>query len=313
MAAGQGVGTFCDEPWQRSDFADPDGRRRGGCPTGRTALALPSYYVMRILMIGDIVGRGARRAVRLLVPQLRRSLGLDFVIANGENAAGGRGLTPATAAEIFAAGVDVITTGNHIWDQREAIALLDNEPRVLRPLNFPPGVPGRGHVLYRDVLVVNLTGRVFLGNYDSPYRAIDELLANPPGYALATIVDFHAEATSEKVLCGWYLDGRVSAVLGTHTHVPTCDARVLPKGTAHVSDVGMVGPLNSVLGVEPERVKAHLTTLMPARFTVAGGPVVFNSVLVQVDEASGKAVAIERIDRIVGEDAVASGEGNDDE
>ena len=252
-------------------------------------------------MIGDIVGKGARRTVRLLVPQLRRTLGLDFVIANGENAAGGRGLTPATAAEIFDAGVDVITTGNHIWDQREIIPYLDSEPRVLRPLNFPPGVPGRGHVVLRDVMVVNLTGRVFLDAYDSPFRAIDELLAALPARPPTTVVDFHAEATSEKVLFGWYLDGRVSAVLGTHTHVPTCDARVLPRGTAHVSDVGMVGPLNSVLGVEPERVKAHLTTLMPARFTVAGGPVVFNSVLVDVDDATGRAIAIERVDRIVEE------------
>ncbi|MDA8219459.1 MAG: TIGR00282 family metallophosphoesterase [Dehalococcoidales bacterium] len=265
---------------------------------------------MRILMIGDLVGRGARRAVRMLVPQIRHERRVDFVVANGENAAGGRGLTPATASEIFAAGVDVITSGNHIWDQREVIPYLDSEPRVLRPLNYPPGVPGHGHVMYRDVLVVNLSGRVFLGNFDCPFRTADRLLAELEGRPRAIVVDFHAEATSEKVLSGWYFDGRVTAVVGTHTHVPTCDTRVLPKGTAHVSDLGMVGPLNSVLGVEPERVKAHLTTLMPARFKIADGPIVFNSVLVELDETTGRAVAIERLDRIVEVDKFM--EDNDD-
>lgn len=261
-------------------------------------------------MIGDVVGRGARRAVALMVPQLRRDRGVDFVIANGENAAGGRGLTPGTAQELFDAGVDVITSGNHIWDQREIIPFLDAEPRVLRPLNFPPGVPGHGHLLHKGVLVVNLSGRVFLGNYDCPFRTVDELLARPGERPLATVVDFHAEATSEKVVFGFYLDGRVSAVLGTHTHVPTADARVLPKGTAHVSDVGMVGPLHSVLGVEVPRVVAHLRTLMPARFKVAEGPVSFNSVLVQVDEGSGLATAIERIDKVIDEKNLG-GSGDD--
>ncbi|MHB1131220.1 MAG: TIGR00282 family metallophosphoesterase [Chloroflexota bacterium] len=267
---------------------------------------------MRILMIGDIVGRGARQTVGLLVPQLRRSLGLDFVVANGENAAGGRGLTPATASELFAAGVDVITSGNHIWAQREIISYLDHETRVLRPLNYPPGVPGRGHVIYRDVLVVNLIGRVFLGNFDDPLRSIDELLASLPHCPRVVLVDFHAEATSEKVLIGWYLDGRVSGVFGTHTHVPTADGRILPKGTAHISDLGMVGPRDSVLGVAPERIAAHLTTLMPARFTLAEGPVVFNSVLVDVDEHSGRAQSIERVDRVVDiERAMAEKERDD--
>lgn len=237
--------------------------------------------------------------MRLLVPQLREEQGIDFVVANGENAAGGRGLTPATAAEIFGAGVDVITTGNHIWDQREIIPYLDSEPRVLRPLNYAPGVPGRGHVIYKDVLVINLTGRVFMGNYDSPYQGVDALLEKLRDRPPVVLVDFHAEATSEKVLIGWYLAGRVSAVVGTHTHVPTCDARVLPGGTAHVSDLGMVGPLNSVLGVEPERVKAHLTTQMPARFTLAKGPISFNSVIVDIDDTTGKALSITRYDRVV--------------
>lgn len=259
-------------------------------------------------MIGDIVGRAARRAVALLVPQLRAARGIDFVVANGENAAGGRGLTPATAAEIFDAGVDVITSGNHIWDQREIAAYLDAEPRVLRPLNYPPGVPGHGHLIHKGVLVANLSGRVFLGNFDCPFRAIDDLLARQSERPVATIVDLHAEATSEKVVFGFYLDGKVSAVFGTHTHVATADARVLPKGTAHVTDVGMVGPLNSVLGVEPGRVVSHLRTLMPARFKVADGPVVFNSVLVHVDEATGLATGVERIDKVVDEKNLGGGE-----
>ena len=162
-------------------------------------------------MVGDIVGRNARRAVRLLVPQLRQSHGIDLVIANGENAAGGRGLTPATAAEIFAGEVDVITSGNHIWDQREIIPYLDSESRVLRPLNYPPAVPGHGHVTVKGVLVVNLSGRVFIGNYDDPFRAVDDLLAKQSARPQAVVVDLHAEATSEKVVFGFYVDGRVSA------------------------------------------------------------------------------------------------------
>ena len=267
---------------------------------------------MRILMIGDVVGRGGRQAVALLLPQLRRARAIDFVVANGENAAGGRGLTPRTAAELFEAGVDVITSGNHIWNQREIVPYLENEARVLRPLNYPPGVPGHGHVIHRDVLVINLIGRVFLGNFEEPFRRVDELLAGLSYRPVVTVVDFHAEATSEKVLAGWYLDGRVSAVFGTHTHVPTCDTRVLPQGTAHVSDVGMVGPLNSVLGVEPERIRAHLTTLLPARFTLAGGPVSFNSVLVEVDEASGRAVSVERVDRVVDVEKALAGKDDDE-
>ena len=267
---------------------------------------------MRILMIGDVVGRGGRQAVALLLPRLRRERAIDFVVANGENAAGGRGLTPATANDLFQAGVDVITSGNHIWKQREIVPYLDHEPRVLRPLNYPPGVPGHGHVIYRDVLVINLIGRVFLGNFDEPFRRVDELLARLEYQPTVVVVDFHAEATSEKVLAGWYLDGRVSAVFGTHTHVPTCDHRVLPQGTAHVSDVGMVGPLNSVLGVEPERIKAHLTTLMPAHFTLAEGPISFNSVLVEVDEFRGRAVSVERLDRVVDVEKAVGGNNEDD-
>ena len=254
---------------------------------------------MRVLMVGDIVGKPGRRAVRTLVPGLRRDLGLDLVIANGENAAGGAGLTQKTAEEIFAAGVDVITSGNHVWDQKEIIPHLDGDAPILRPLNYPPAAPGHGYLEVGDALVVNLIGRVFVGSFDCPFRAIDSLLESL-GRPRVVVVDVHAEATSEKAALGWYLDGRVSAVLGTHTHVATADARVLPKGTAFVSDVGMVGPANSIIGAEPEAVLERFLTQMPRRMRVArDGPTLFNAVVVEIDDSSGKATAIERVDRQV--------------
>ena len=187
---------------------------------------------MRVLMIGDVVGRPGRRAVSALLPELRRELHLDLVVANGENAAGGHGITLDTANELLAGGVDIITSGNHIWDQREIIPHLDSTLPLLRPLNYPPGTPGRGYVRVGDVLIVNLMGRVFIGNFDCPFRAMDQLLEELSGSSKVIVVDLHAEATSEKVAMGWYLDGRVSAVVGTHTHVATADTRLLPKGTA---------------------------------------------------------------------------------
>jgi len=246
-------------------------------------------------MIGDVVGRPGRRAVGELLPPLKEELGLDLVIANGENAAAGRGLTWSTAEELFAAGVDVITSGNHIWHQKEIIPYLSEGAPILRPLNYPPGVPGRGLLIKNGVAVINLIGRTFLGEFDSPFRAIDEALAGLQEKVI--IVDMHGEATSEKLAIGWYLDGRVSAVLGTHTHVPTADARILPKGTAYITDVGMVGPLNSVIGIEVEAVLRFFLTQMPMRFEPAKGPVAFNAVLVEVDEVSGRASRICRIDR----------------
>lgn len=247
-------------------------------------------------MVGDVIGKPGRHAVKGLLPGLRRDHGLDLVIANGENAAGGFGLTPATAQELFAAGVDIITSGNHIWDQKEIIPHLDGELPILRPLNYPPAAPGRGYLIRGGVLVVNLIGRTFMGSYDCPFRTMDRLLAELTKLPAVVIVDFHAEATSEKAAMGWYLDGRVSAVLGTHTHVPTADPRLLPKGTAYVSDVGMTGPLNSIIGDDPETVLARFLTAMPTRLQVADGPVVLNSVVVDIDEASGRATAICRLD-----------------
>jgi hypothetical protein len=253
---------------------------------------------VRVLAIGDIVGKPGRRAVAALVRGLRRDLGIDIVVANGENAAAGKGITISTAKEIFEAGVDVITTGNHIWAQADIIPYLETDAPVLRPANYPEGVPGRGMTVFRGLTVINLMGRTFMYEIDDPFRAADRLLATvPPGTPV--LVDMHAEATSEKMAMGWYLDGRVSAVVGTHTHVPTADGRILPKGAAYVSDLGMCGPRDSIIGVEPEPVIRKFLTGMPARFTVAEKSrfVNFNSVLVDIDETIGKARSIERVDR----------------
>lgn len=250
-------------------------------------------------MIGDVVGRPGRRAVAHLLPELRRSLELDLVLANGENAAGGRGLTLATAEELFAAGVDVLTSGNHIWDQKEIVPYLDSEMPIVRPVNYPPGLPGHGFLIWRGTLIVNLIGRIFLGNFDCPFRAFDSLLEQIEPLPARIIVDFHAEATSEKVALGWYLDGRASAVLGTHTHVGTADTRVLPKGTAFVSDVGMVGPISSVIGMQIPTVLDRFLKQLPTAMDVASGPVMFNSVFMEIDDQTGRAREIYRLDREV--------------
>jgi metallophosphoesterase (TIGR00282 family) len=250
---------------------------------------------MRILMIGDVIGRPGRRAVRVLVPKLRQQHGIDFVIANGENASGGVGLTPETADELLQAGVDIITSGNHIWHHKEIIPYLDGDLPILRPLNYPPEVPGRGYLSRGQIAVVNLQGRVFMEAIDCPFRTIDRLLSELVDKPAVVIVDFHGEATSEKNAMGWYLNGRVSAVLGTHTHIGTIDARILPQGTAFVTDVGMVGPKNSVIGDSAESVINRFLTQMPHRLSVGKGAVIFNSVLVEVEE-SGQATGITRID-----------------
>lgn len=250
---------------------------------------------MRILMIGDVIGRPGRRAVRALVPQLRQQHNIDLVIANGENAAGGIGLTPETAEELLKSGVDVITSGNHIWHHKEIIPYLDGDLPILRPLNYPAGVPGRGYLLRGQVLVVNLQGRVFMEAIDCPFRAIDGLLSQLSNRPPIIIIDFHGEATSEKNAMGWYLDGRVSAVLGTHTHIGTIDARILPKGTAFITDVGMAGPKHSIIGDDVDAVISRFMTHMPHRLYVGKGPVILNSVLIEVAE-TGVATDISRID-----------------
>lgn len=252
---------------------------------------------MRVLMIGDVVGRPGRKALQQLVPGLCCDYSLDLVIANGENAAGGLGITPATAEEILASGVDVITTGNHVWARKEIVPYLNSATPILRPLNFPPGTPGQGYFFIKQALVINLMGRTFMGNFDCPFRAVDSLLSSPEANVPAIIVDFHAEATSEKVAMGRYLDGRVSAVLGTHTHVGTIDACILPKGTAYVTDVGMVGPMDSIIGDDAETVIHSFLTRMPHRISVGKGKIIFNAVMVDVNDITGKAVSITRLQR----------------
>jgi hypothetical protein len=244
-------------------------------------------------MIGDLIGKPGRLAVEALLPGLRREKDIDFVTANGENVAGGMGLTASTAESMFNSGVDVITSGNHIWDKREIYAQLEHEERILRPLNYgTDGVPGRGWGVFHagdgtEVAVLNFQ------EFDRLVEQASEPL--PP----IRIVDFHCELTSEKNAFGIYLDGRVSAVVGTHTHVATADERIMPKGTAYQSDVGMVGPVHSVIGFDPATVLPRFINGLPTRFEVGTGPVVFNACLIDVDRVSGRAAAVERIQRIV--------------
>jgi len=250
---------------------------------------------MLILVVGDVIGRPGRRAVHKLLPAICQQHRGELVIANAENAAGGIGVTPNTARELLEAGIHVLTSGNHIWAEKEIIPYLDGGLPILRPLNYPPGVPGRGYLLLDRVMVVNLIGRTFIGNFDCPFRAMDRLLDELKPKPPIIIVDFHAEATSEKMALGQYLDGRVSAVLGTHTHVGTIDAQLLPRGTAYVTDIGMTGPVDSIIGDDIEAVTRRFLTMIPHRLSVGKGKVVFNAVLVRVDETSGRAVSINRI------------------
>jgi metallophosphoesterase (TIGR00282 family) len=261
--------------------------------------------LLRCMVIGDIIGKPGRLALVSSLRDLRAELDLDLVIANGENLAAGAGLTPSLSEELLAHGVDVITSGNHIWDKREIYDYLDSGRPVLRPLNYPDDAPGRGWLLHTlpdgdRVAVINVMGRVFMNQLDSPFGAMDSLLdgAAEPLPALR-IVDFHCEITSEKNAMGWYLDGRVTAVLGTHTHVPTADARLLPKGTAYISDVGMTGPRDSVIGFSLETVLPRFLTHLPTRFTVADGPVTFNAVVVEAERTSGRAQSITQLQRLI--------------
>lgn len=250
-------------------------------------------------MIGDIIGKPGRRALSRLLPALRRELDIDLVTANAENTAGGFGLTLKTANVLLQAGVDVMTSGNHIWDKKDILPHMEELP-LLRPANYY-GAPGRGWMMFGDVMVMNLQGRVFMPPIDCPFREADKRLAEAEsdlGHTPKTVVvDFHAEATSEKQGLAWYLDGRVSAVVGTHTHVATADARIMPGGTAYVSDLGMTGPQDSVIGTEVAPVLERFRTGLPQRFEPAKGACILNSVLIDIDDATGHATDIVRIDR----------------
>lgn len=247
------------------------------------------------------MGKLGRRTVAAVLPGLKQERAIDVVIANAENTAGGRGLTPSTAQELLRSGIDILTSGNHIWENREVFQILD-DPAVplVRPLNYPPGSAGRGTLVHSGIGVINAMGRTFMGvSLEDPFRALDAALEGMRDCRV-TILDFHAEATSEKIAMAYYLDGRISAVVGTHTHVPTSDTRILPQGTGYVTDLGMCGALHSVLGMETERVIERFLTQMPNRFDpVDSGPAVFNSVLITIDEESGHTTAIERVDSVV--------------
>ena len=256
--------------------------------------------MIRLLFIGDIVGRPGRDLVRRGVAALREYHQIDLVIANAENAAAGFGITRELGEQILDAGVDVMTSGNHIWDKKEAIDYIGIEPRLLRPLNFPEGVPGNGSYVARtengvSVGVINAMGRVFMLNIDDPFARVLQEIDKVKQRARIVFVDFHAEATSEKIAMGWHLDGKVTAVVGTHTHVQTADDRILPKATAYLTDVGMTGPHDSVIGVEVEAALGRFRNAMPARFETATGNPRLNAVIIEADENTGLATEMERI------------------
>lgn len=255
---------------------------------------------MRILFIGDIVGAPGRKIVHERLADILGQRKIDLCIANGENSASGFGITARIAQDLFSCGIEVISGGNHIWDRREILEYFPHEPRLLRPANFPNGLPGKGLYVGQarngmGYAVLNLQGRTFMAPLDDPFRTADRELANIPLDVKVIVVDMHAEATSEKQAMGWYLDGRVSAVLGTHTHVPTADFRVLPGGTAYITDVGMTGPHDSVIGMEKQGVLQRFLDALPARFVVAQGDIQMNTVLIDVDESTGHARSIDRL------------------
>lgn len=253
---------------------------------------------MRILFFGDVVGKSGRIALAAKMEPLCRRYKADVIIVNGENAAAGAGITPSLADELFRLGAHVITLGNHTWDKRQIIPYIEGEPNLIRPLNYPPGTPGFGSVVVRPkgqpVGVVNAHGRVFVPFFlDDPFRALDAEVTRLRVQSSIIIVDFHAEATSEKVAMGWYLDGRVTAVIGTHTHVQTADARILPGGTAYITDVGMCGPIDSVIGMDREMALERFLTQMPVRLEVATGPTRVCGAYIEADPATGKALRVE--------------------
>lgn len=255
---------------------------------------------MKILFIGDIVGEPGRRAVKQLIPVLRARHGLDVIIANGENSAGGSGITPMTAAEIFKAGVDVITSGDHLWDQKEVVELLAEEERFVRPINYPPGTPGQGSFIHRaegkpPVAVINVQGRTFMPALENPFLIMQAEVERLRAITPIILVDMHAEATSEKIAMGRMLDGKVSAVVGTHTHVQTADEQIFPGGTAFLCDAGFTGPQESVLGREIQPIIERFLTSQPRRFGVAKERVILHGAVIEVDDATGRATAIQRV------------------
>lgn len=257
---------------------------------------------MNILFIGDIFGNPGRKAVKEYLSTLKRERQIDFCIANGENSAAGSGITYVIAQELYKSGIDFITLGNHTWSKKEIYTFIDSEKKMIRPSNFAPQTPGKGYAVVETpkgkIGILNLAGRVYMDSVDCPFRKADEDLLKIKEETSTIIVDFHAEATSEKSAIGWYLDGRVSAVLGTHTHVQTADEKILPCGTGFITDVGMTGPYESIIGVEPEIVLEKFIKGLPVKFEVASGKVQFNAVYLEIEEKKGRTTHIERIAKV---------------
>ena len=254
---------------------------------------------MKVLMIGDVIARGGRRTLSKLLPGIKEEFSIDYVIAQGENSAGGFGHTLETTHEMIEAGVDIITSGNHVWDKKDFIEDLSKfTVPVIRPLNYPEIAPGRGAIDLGPIAVINLIGRVYMGEFDSPFTQVDRLLSQGFGKDKPLFIDFHAETTSEKAAMGWFLDGKISAIVGTHTHVRTADCKILNKGTGFVSDLGMVGAVDSVIGIKSEDSLSRFLTGIPTRFNpVNEGRMMFCSVLIEVDEKTNLTTSITRVDR----------------
>ncbi len=286
-----------------------------GLESSSESSVLSSESFFRLLFIGDVIGRPGRVAVRITLPELKKQYKPQLVIANGENLAGGLGITRETAEELFSCGVDILTTGNHVWDRKEILEYIDLNNRILRPANYPEGVPGKGHIVLHaqnesetlsrgtsaqyPVAVFNLSGRIFMDPLDDPFVTAKDIIQKLREEANMIILDFHAEATSEKIAMGWYLDGKVSAVIGTHTHVQTADEKILPNHTAYITDVGMTGPIDSVIGVKKDLIIQRFLTQMPVKFDVAKGDVILAGVIVDIDPATGRAISIERLRKII--------------
>ncbi len=258
---------------------------------------------MKVLFIGDIFGNPGRKAVKEMLPKLKKEKGFDFCIANGENAAGGKGITYVVAQELYKMGIDAITMGNHVWSKSEILNFIDCDKKIVRPANMPQELPGKGAIIIENdkakIGILNILGRVYMDNIDCPFKAAERELEYLKSMTKVVLVDFHAEATSEKLAMAWHLDGRVSCVLGTHTHVQTADERILPFGTGYMSDVGMTGPYDGIIGVDRELIIQRFLTHMPTKFEVAKGDVQFNAVSLDIDEKTGKTMLIERINTII--------------
>jgi len=251
------------------------------------------------MLVGDVIGRPGRRTFQNYTPKLREEKNIDVVIVNGENSAGGKGFTRKALDELYRAGADIVTSGNHVWDKKDVLSFIDDEPFLIRPANYPEGTPGKGWCSYpfkaKNIGVMNLSGRAFMPPLDCPFQKVEELLREMKQECDIIFLDFHAETTSEKMAMGFYLDGRVNGVVGTHTHVQTADERLLPKGTAYITDLGMVGPRDSVLGVKTNIILRKFTTAMPVRFDLAEGPCIYCAVIVEIDDATNRTKSIERI------------------